>query len=46
MNILVTLRLIREHRTRLAIHPKVNFKAADTRGGGSPKAWKHRMAEH
>ena len=45
-NILVMLRLIKEHRTRLAIHIKMNFNSATTRGGGSPKAWKHRMAVH
>ena len=46
-NILVTLRLMKEHRTRLAIHIKVNFKTATTRGdGGCSKASKHRMAEH
>ena len=46
MKILVTLRLIKEHQTRLAIHPTVNFITATTRGGGSPKAWKYRMAAH
>ena len=45
-NILVTLRLIKEHRTRLVIQAKVNFKAAIIRGGGSPKAWKHKTAVH
>ena len=46
MNILVTLMLMKEHRTRLVIHPKVNFNTATARGGGSPKAWKYRMAAH
>ena len=45
-NILVTLRLIKEHLTRLVIQAKVNFKAAIIRGGGSPKAWKHKTAVH
>ena len=45
-NILVMLRLIKEHRTRLPIHNKLNFKAATKRGGGCPKAWKHKTAEH
>ena len=43
-NILVTLRLKKEHRTRLAIHVKV--KSARIRGGGSPKAWKYKTAVH
>ena len=43
-NILVMLRLMKEHRTRLAIHIRLNFRAATTRGGGCPKAWKQRMA--
>ena len=38
-NILVTLRLMKEHRTRLAIHIRLNFKTATTRGGRYPKAW-------
>ena len=45
-NILVTLRLIREHRTRLANHTKLNLKTATRRGGGSPKASKQRIAIH
>ena len=45
-NILVMLRLMKEHRRRLAIHTKLNLKAATTRGGGCPKAWKHKKAEH
>ena len=45
-NILVMLRLIKEHRTRLPIHNKLNLKNATTRGGGCPKAWKHKMAKH
>ena len=45
-NILVMLRLMKEHRTRLAIHIKVNLKTATTRGGGCPMAWKHKTAEH
>ena len=45
-NILVMLRLMKEHETRLAIHNKLNFKAATTRGGGCPKAWKQIMAVH
>ena len=40
------LRLIKEQRIRLADHVKVNFKTATKRGGGSPKAWKHKMAVH
>ena len=44
--ILVMLRLIKEHRTRLAIHAILNLKTATTRGGGSPKAWKHKTAGH
>ena len=44
--ILVTLRLMKEHRTRLTIHIKLNLKIATTRGGGSPKASKHKTAEH
>ena len=39
-NILVTLRLMKAQRTRLANHAKENFKSATTRGGGRPKAWK------
>ena len=46
MNILVTLRLMNAQRIRLADHVKVNFKTATKRGGGSPKAWKHKMAVH
>ena len=45
-SILVKLRLMKEHRTRLPIHIRLNFKAATTRGGGCPKAWKHRTAIH
>ena len=45
-NILVRLRLIKEHRARLAVHIILIFMAATTRGGGCPKAWKHRMAVH
>ena len=45
-NILVMLRLMKEYRTRLAIHATLNFKTATTRGGGSPKAWKHKTAVH
>ena len=45
-NILMMLRLMNELRARLAIHNKVNFKTATTRGGGWPKDWKHRMAVH
>ena len=45
-NILVMLRLMKEHRTRLIIQTKLNFKTATRRGGGSPKAWKHKMAVH
>ena len=45
-NILVMLRLIREHRTRLAIHIRLNFKTATMKGGGCPKASKHMMAVH
>ena len=45
-NILVKLRLMKEHRTRLIIQTKLNFRTATRRGGGSPKAWKHKMAAH
>ena len=45
-NILVTLRLMKEHRTRLAIHIRQNFKTATRRGGGCPKAWTHKTAGH
>ena len=45
-NILVTLRLMKEHRTRVAIHIRLNLKTATKRGGGYPKAWMHKMAEH
>ena len=44
--ILVMLRLMKEHRTRLAVQVKPNFKTAFTRGGGSPKAWKYKTAVH
>ena len=45
-NILVMLRLMKEHQTRLVNHAKVNFKTATTGGGGCPKAWKHKTAAH
>ena len=45
-NILAMLRLMKEHRTRLANQAKKKFKAATTRGGGSPKAWKYKRAVH
>ena len=45
-NILVMLRLIKEHWIRPPIHINMNFEIATTRGGGSPKAWKHKMAVH
>ena len=45
-NILLMLRLMKEQRTRWIIHIKLNFKATTTRGGGCPKAWKHKMAVH
>ena len=44
--ILVMLRLIKEHRTRLARHIILKLKTATTRGGGCPKACKHRMVVH
>ena len=44
--ILVTLRLMKEHRTRLANHANENFKTATTRDGGRPKAWKYKTAVH
>ena len=45
-NILVMLRLMKEDWTRLTIHIRLIFKAANTRGGGSPKAWTHKLAAH
>ena len=45
-NILVMLRLMKEHRARLAIHIRLNFIAATRRGGGCPKASKKMMAVH
>ena len=45
-NILVMLRLMKEHRARLAVHIRVNFKNATRGGGGRPKAWKHKTAVH
>ena len=44
--ILVMLRLMKEHRTRLAIHIKLRLKTGTTKGGGCPKACKHRMTVH
>ena len=43
-NILVTLRL-KEH-CKMAIHTKLNLKTPARKGGGCPKALKHRMAVH
>ena len=44
--ILEMLRPTKEHWTRLIKHIKLNFKAATTRGDGSPKAWTKKMAVH
>ena len=45
-NILVMLRLMNAHFARWTIHITMNFKTATTRGGGCPKASKHKMAVH
>ena len=45
-NILVMLRLMNELCTRVAIHIKLNLKTPARRGGGCPKASKHKMAVH
>ena len=45
-NILLMLRLMKEQLRRLIIQNRLNFKTAITMGGGCPKAWKHKTAEH
>ena len=45
-NILVMLRLMKEQLTSVVIHITLNFKTAAIKGGGRPKASKHKMAVH
>ena len=44
--ILVMLRLMKEQLTSVVIHITLNFKTAAIKGGGRPKASKHKMAVH
>ena len=45
-SILVMLRLMKEQLTRVVIHITLNFKTATIKGGGRPKASKHKMSVH
>ena len=41
-----TLRMMREHCTRVKMDIKINFKAGITNRGGSPNAWEQRTDPH